>query len=209
MDKALLFINGLPPEQLPDIDAYSLIACSDGAFHYMKDKNFATEKLDFIAGDFDSHSGADDGIYQKKFIYTPDQEKTDFHKCLEIIEQRGFKEVDVYGGSGGEMDHFLGNLHTAFLFKDSLKITFFDEFSKYFLAPKNLVLEHVEGLLVSLIPFPSASDVVTKGLNWELSGEELAITSRIGSRNFAAADTVEISFGAGDLVVFIGRETYR
>ena len=99
-DKALLFINRVPPENLPDTINYSLIACSDGAFHYLKEKGFPLEKLDFISGDFDSHSGKDETIYHEKFIFTPDQNKTDFEKSLEIIKERGYKEVDVYGGSG-------------------------------------------------------------------------------------------------------------
>lgn len=105
-DKALLFINGDAPKSVPDLETYGLIACTDGAFHYLKNLNFPLEKLDFISGDFDSHSGKDENIYEDKFIYTPDQDKTDFHKALEIILERGFTNVDVLGGSGGEQDHF-------------------------------------------------------------------------------------------------------
>ncbi|WP_234111298.1 thiamine diphosphokinase [Chryseobacterium sp. R2A-55] len=196
-------MNGVPPKDIPEIDGYDLIACSDGAFHYLKEKNFPVEKLDFISGDFDSHTGNDDEIYEEIFIYTPDQEKTDFEKSLEIIKTKGFKQVHVYGGSGGEMDHFLGNLTVAFHFKDELEITFFDEFSTYFFSPKNLVLENVKGKMISLYPFPIAENIVTKGLNWSLDKEKLEITSRIGTRNFAAKDLVSIEFQKGDLIVFV------
>ena len=205
-DKALLFINGFPPKTLPDITDYSLIACSDGAFHYLKEKGFPLDQLDFISGDFDSHSGIDENVYQEKFIYTPDQDKTDFEKSLEIIQQRGFKNVDVYGGSGGEMDHFLGNLTVAFKFKEDLNITFFDEYSTYFFAPKNLLLEEVKNQLISLYPFPSATNVTTIGLNWPLQNETLDITNRIGTRNFAKEDDVTIEFEKGNMVVFIGNK---
>ena len=205
-DKALLFINGFPPKTLPDITDYSLIACSDGAFHYLKEKGFPLDQLDFISGDFDSHSGIDENVYQEKFIYTPDQDKTDFEKSLEIIQQRGFKNVDVYGGSGGEMDHFLGNLTVAFKFKEDLNITFFDEYSTYFFAPKNLLLEEVKNQLISLYPFPSATNVTTIGLNWPLQTETLDITNRIGTRNFAKEDDVTIEFEKGNMVVFIGNK---
>ena len=204
--KALLFINGFPPKTLPDITDYSLIACSDGAFHYLKEKGFPLDQLDFISGDFDSHSGIDENVYQEKFIYTPDQDKTDFEKSLEIIQQRGFKNVDVYGGSGGEMDHFLGNLTVAFKFKEDLEITFFDEYSKYFFAPNILVLNEVKDKLISLYPFPSVTNVTTTGLNWPLQNETLDITDRIGTRNFAKEDEVTIEFEIGNMVVFIGNK---
>ena len=205
MKKALLFINGIPPVHLPETENYSLVACSDGAFHYLKEKDFPLEKLDFISGDFDSHSGRDESIYAEKFIYTPDQDKTDFHKSLEIIKKKGFKSVDVYGGSGGEMDHFLGNLTVAFLFKGDLEITFYDEFSTYFFSGKVLTLNKVKGKIISLYPFPVAKNISTTGLKWPLIKENLELTTRIGTRNFAEDDTVSLQFESGDLVVFVSK----
>ena len=186
-DKSLLFINGIPPKQLPELLGYEITACTDGAFHYLKEMNFPFDKLDFISGDFDSHSGKDESVYDEKFIYTPDQNKTDFQKALEILEKKRIKEVHVYGGSGGEMDHFLGNLSVAYLFKDRMKISFFDEFSTYFFSPKHLVLDNVKG----------------KGLEWLLEAETLNIQTRIGTRNRASENRVEINFERGDLIVFL------
>ena len=206
IDKALLFINGIPPKNLPDISDYALIACSDGAFHYLKEKGFPLKKLDFISGDFDSHSGMDDEVYKTKFIYTPDQNKTDFEKSLEIIKEKGFKTVDVYGGSGGEMDHFLGNLTVAFLFKEDLKITFYDEHSHYFFSPTQLILTGIKNKLVSLYPFPNAINVTTIGLNWSLTKENLDLTSKIGTRNFAVEDEVTVQFESGNLIIFVGNK---
>ena len=203
IDKALLFINGVPPKNLPETEDYAMVACSDGAFHYLKEKKFPLDKLDLISGDFDSHLGNDEAIYHDRFIFTPDQDKTDFHKSLEIIQERGITAVDVYGGSGGEMDHFLGNLTAAFLFKNHLEITFYDEFSTYFFAPKTLVLENVKGKTISLYPFPLTENITTKGLNWPLNNESLDISKRIGTRNLASEETVVIHYGKGDLVVFV------
>ena len=135
---ALLFINGTPPKNLPNTEGYAIIACTDGAFHYLKEKNFTLEKLDFISGDFDSHSGIDENIYHEKFIFTPDQNFTDFQKALDILKNQGVQKVDVYGGSGGEQDHFLGNLHVAFLFKNEMEITFLTSFPDTFSFPKIL-----------------------------------------------------------------------
>ncbi|MCI3936870.1 thiamine diphosphokinase [Chryseobacterium aahli] len=205
MTKVLLFINGDAPKSFPDPEKYDLIACTDGAFHYLKQLGFPLEKLDFISGDFDSHSGADENVYEDKFIYTPDQEKTDFHKALEIIAEKGFKNIDVFGGSGGEQDHFLGNLTVAYTFKENLNIKFYDEFSEYFFIPKTFVLKDVKNKLVSLYPFPNVEGVTTKGLNWALTNENLSITTRIGTRNFAVEDDVSIEYQKGDLLIFVGR----
>ncbi|SDQ72475.1 thiamine pyrophosphokinase [Chryseobacterium soldanellicola] len=204
-DKALLFINGDAPESFPDLENYGLIACTDGAFHYLKRLNFPLDKLDFISGDFDSHSGADENVYDEKFIYTPDQDKTDFHKALEIIAEKKFKNVDVLGGSGGEQDHFLGNLTVAFGFKNQLNIKFYDAFSEYYFVPKNFTVKGVKDKMVSLYPFPTVENITTKGLNWCLTNGNLSITSRIGTRNFAVEDEICIEYEKGDLLIFIGR----
>ncbi len=202
---ALLFINGNPPKNLPDLEGYEVIVCTDGAFHYLKSMNFPLEKLDFISGDFDSHSGKDEDVYQDKFINTPDQGFTDFQKALEILKNRNIEKVCVYGASGGEQDHFLGNLHVAFLFKNQFEITFYDEFSTYFFAPKSIILDEVEGKMISLVPFPIAENVVTKGLKWSLNCENLSLTQRIGTRNIAVEQQVSITFDRGDIILFIGK----
>ena len=203
--KAILFINGTPPKNLPKTEDYDVIACTDGAFHYLKEKNFSLEKLDFISGDFDSHTGSDENLYHEKFIFTPDQEFTDFQKALDILKGKDVKKVDVYGGSGGEQDHFLGNLHVAFLFRKELEITFFDEFSTYFFIPKNFELNNIAGRMISLLPFPKVENLATSGLNWELKNEELDLTKRVGTRNFAKENTVKISYTKGDLLIFVGK----
>lgn len=205
MKKVLLFINGDAPKSLPDPENYDLIACTDGAFHYLKQLGFPLEKLDFISGDFDSHSGADENVYEDKFIFTPDQEKTDFHKALEIVAEKGFKNIDVFGGSGGEQDHFLGNLTVAFSFKENLDIKFYDEFSEYFFIPKTFVLKDVKNKLISLYPFPTVEGLTTMGLNWPLTNENLSITTRIGTRNFAVENDVSVEYKKGELLLFVGR----
>ncbi|WP_294316218.1 thiamine diphosphokinase [uncultured Chryseobacterium sp.] len=204
-DKALLFINGDAPGSFPNPEQYGLVACTDGAFHYLKILNFPLDKLDFISGDFDSHSGKEEGIYEEKFIYTPDQDKTDFQKALEIITEKGFRKVDVLGGSGGEQDHFLGNLTVAFGYKDQLDLKFYDEFSEYYFVPKRCILKGVKDKMISLYPFPFVENITTIGLNWPLTNGNLSITSRIGTRNFAVENEVSIEYEQGNLLVFIGK----
>lgn len=202
--KALLFINGEPPKNIPEISQYDLIACTDGAIHYLKEKKFPLEKLDFISGDFDSYKQSETEL-SAKLIHTPDQNKTDFHKALEIIIEEGIYDVDVYGGSGGEQDHYLGNLTVAYLFRNKIKITFYDEYSRYFFIPEEFEIRNVLGKMISLVPYPVAENVVTKGLNWPLFGEELSMTGRIGTRNFAVEDTFTCTYTEGAILVFIGK----
>lgn len=204
--KALLFINGIPPKKLPSLDEYALIACTDGAFHYLEKLNFPLHRLDFISGDFDSLK---ENFLKDKIIHTPDQNFTDFHKALQILKDKNITNLHVFGGSGGEQDHFLGNLSTAFHFKESMKITFFDEFGKYFFIPKSKIIKNIKGKMVSLYPFPFAKQISTSGLNWNLNNDDLEITNKIGTRNFAIDDEISIQYTEGDLLIFISKTDYN
>ncbi len=203
MKKSLLLINGEAPEALPALENYDLVACTDGAFQTLLDMGVKADQVDFISGDFDSLPVGEASAYYSKLIPTPNQEYPDFHKALELLVERGMTHVDVYGGSGGEMDHFLGNLTAALQFKNTLKISFYDRYAQYYFLPKKEVIKGVKDRMVSLYPFPVAEGIQTSGLKWELHNETLDLAKRIGTRNVALSDEVDIQFTHGELLVFI------
>jgi thiamine pyrophosphokinase len=196
-ETVFLLLNGEPPKKLPIFSDYELICATDGAYQFLKEKEI---KPDFISGDFDSIENLPKDI---EVIHTPNQDFTDFDKILQILFEKGFKNVDVFGASGQEQDHFLGNLHTAIQWKEKLKLTFFDNYSRYFLADKNTEITNSKEKIISLVPFPEATNIITKGLQYPLKNEALTFGQRIGTRNKAIINKVEISFKTGELFIFI------
>lgn len=209
MKKALLFINGVPPAELPASENYDVVACTDGAIDYLMKSGFPLEQLHFISGDLDSLPPNLSAEISGKLISTPDQDRTDFEKTLGLLHHQKVELVDVYGASGREMDHFLGNLTAAFRYFGEMDIRFFDAFAEYYFIPKNFKICGVQGRLISLYPFPVAHNVQTNGLNWELAGQTLDIINRIGTRNFAVGDTVKINFSDGALLLFVGQRYHK
>ena len=199
MRRIALFLNGLAPKRIPELNQFEKIYCTDGAYNYLRKLKI---QPDVISGDLDSldRSQIPASI---EIVETADQDFTDFEKALQLIEQRGYQEVYVYGSSGMEHDHFLGNLSTALKFKKRLTLVFFDDYSYYFFTDKQTILEGYQGRTISLYPFPTAENIVTKGLRYSLNNESLDLTSRIGIRNQAVEEQVEISYEKGDLLVFI------
>ncbi|QTV05369.1 thiamine diphosphokinase [Faecalibacter bovis] len=197
--KAILFLNGEVPDKTPIITKYQKIFCTDGSYEYLKDLGIIP---DIITGDFDS-------IQTEKFpesseiIHTPDQNFTDFEKALQIIKNQGFNSVDVLGASGKQQDHFLGNLNAAYKFKDSLSITFYDNYSTYSFISSPFKLNNILGKTISLFPFPETKGIITKGLEYPINNEDLNIINRIGTRNIAVDDEIEITYQSGDLILFI------
>ena len=197
--KVILFLNGEPPKVTPDLTLYQKIYCTDGAYDYLVQLGI---QPDVISGDLDSfHHNLND--LEIKIIHTPDQEFTDFEKALQLIVEDDFKDVDVFGASGKQQDHFIGNLNAAFKFKDHLDINFYDDYSFYKLLPYHYKIDNIKDKTISLIPFPFAKGITTKGLKYALNDEELDITSRIGTRNKAIENNVVIDYKEGTLIVFI------
>ena len=195
-----LLLNGEQPNQLPDLSAYSLVCATDGAYRYLEQNEIVP---DFISGDFDSLGHQPEGI---EVINTPDQDFTDFDKVLQLLFDKGYSDIHIYGASGKEQDHFLGNLHTAIQWNGKLNLTFFDNYGYYLLADKQMTLSNIKGKTVSLVPFPEATGIITHGLQYPLMGETLTFGQRIGTRNVAQADEVNLSFGTGHLFVFVNEK---
>lgn len=197
--KVLLVINGHPPKEMPNVRDYEKIYCTDGAYSYLLSQKI---RPDFVIGDFDSVS-IDDISPFVEAVEILDQDSTDFDKSLQFIVDQGHKEVDVYGSTGLEHDHFLGNLSTALSFKNKIEITFFDDYSVFFFTDKSITLDNVKNRVISLVPFHEAKNVHSKGLKYPLIGMDLKLGKRIGTRNIADEDIVEISYDAGELMIFI------
>ncbi|WP_238785403.1 thiamine diphosphokinase [Blattabacterium cuenoti] len=164
-----IFLNGIPPhfnKQINNFFNKTINFVVDGAYSYLKKKKI---KIDFIIGDFDSIKQNDIiKIYKNKLIKTLDQNYTDFDKALKIIYQKGFLNINVWGASGKEQDHFLGNLSTALKYKNKLSIIFHDNHHLYFFTKKQETFFIPKYKQVSLFPFTKVKNLFAEGLKYPI-----------------------------------------
>ncbi|WBL23709.1 thiamine diphosphokinase [Zunongwangia sp. HRR-M8] len=197
--QVVLFINGQFPEKMPLLANFEKVYCTDGAYTKLLKNGI---QPDLVSGDFDSLSVSEVNA-ETKIVETPDQNATDFEKILKIIIEEGFKSVAVYGCSGLEQDHFLGNLNSMLRHKDEIEIRCFDDFGFYFFAENYIEIIDFQDEIISLFPFPEAKNIYSEGVKYPLNGENLSITTRIGTRNTITGNIAEIRFSSGNLLLFV------
>lgn len=199
--EAVLFVNGLPPKSMPPMNRYTHVYCTDGAFAYLNGD--IAGSVDYIVGDMDSLSSQSYVPSSTRLVTVPDQDHTDFEKALRLIADHGHQSVHVFGSSGKEHDHFLGNLAVALQYQHILNLQFFDNYQTYFFANRKEILDVQVGSIVSLMPFPTAREVSTTGLKYPLRNEELCVSHRIGIRNSAISSRITVEHKEGNLLIFI------
>ncbi|WP_238785493.1 thiamine diphosphokinase [Blattabacterium cuenoti] len=167
-----IFLNGNPPHlSNKEINVFNtkINYVVDGAYNYVKNNNI---KIDYIIGDFDSINNkiniVADINNKYQLIKTLNQNYTDFDKTLNIIYRKGFLNINVWGASGKEPDHFLGNLSTALKYKQKLSIIFYDNHSLYFFSKKQETLFIQQNKTISLFPFTKVTNLFAYGLKYPI-----------------------------------------
>lgn len=201
-NKIALFLNGelININSINFINCYEKIFVTDGAYDYIKKIGLIP---DIIIGDLDSINNNKIIIDDIRTVYIEDQNFTDFEKALKFIIKNKFLNVDVWGASGKEQDHFLGHLSIALKYQNKLSLIFYDNYYKYFFTDKKNRFYNVKNKKISLFPFPIVNGLTTKGLKYPIFNDSLEIGHKIGIRNIAINNTIEITYDDGILIIFI------
>jgi thiamine pyrophosphokinase len=162
-------------------------------------------KIDILAGDFDRNKDPREILnYQNsvEIVHTPDQNKTDLEKGIELLIERGNTFINIIWATGRRADHTINNMTLLARYKEKANLVIYDDYSKIFLLKKQYTKWYTKGTPISLIPVGIVSGISTKGLVYNLNNEELELGYRTSSSNEVEEDgQIYITYESGDLLM--------
>lgn len=195
--KSIICLDGELPlkEFFVDINNLPIIAV-DGAAHKLKKLGV---EYDILIGDLDSVK-KDEIDPNKRNIYLPSQDFSDFQKTIEYLKQNNLLPAIILGVSGGNIDHILYNINV------------FTDLDSIFFAPpiigKMIISGTTETLSlpimtkISIMALPQAL-VTTSGLKWNIRDTKLIFGGMQSCFNRAAEKVVTISVQDGRALLMI------
>lgn len=146
----------------------------------------------------------------KKFL--PEKDETDMELALVWGLEQGAKEIRIFGGTGGRLDHFLANIQLILqpiLQEKQTRITIIDRNNYIFaLAPgEHHIAVIPEFKYVSFVPMTAAvKNLSLKGFKYPLTDCHIPLGSTLCISNELNNDSGTFSFDEGILMVIRSRD---
>lgn len=190
----------------------TLRACTDGAANILYDC-VDVVKLNclpnIISGDFDSARPEVLQFFRDKgvsVIDTPDQNFTDFTKCLKLLtdkikeENLQISEIIVHVSNDDRLDHTMANINTLYKGREMTTVPIYLIFQNAvsFLLPKGKNVIHTSSTFrdawCSLVPIGiPCHHVTTTGLKYNLDGQGMRFGDLISTSNAFEDSISEVS----------------
>lgn len=145
----------------------------------------------FSVGDFDSVNDEEREILKKTLNIHPvkaEKDDTDLALGVEQAIQKGYTEIDIYGATGGRLDHFMGTLQILFksdYIKKEIIIKVIDKQNEIMLLNTGTHQLHKSDKYhyVSFIPVNGEVILSLSGFKYNLNHQHLEIGSTLTISN--------------------------
>jgi len=144
---------------------------------------------EYSYGDFDSITEKEREFITRQLDIDPvpaEKDDTDLALCLDDLVRKGYSTINVFGATGGRMDHTLGNIHL--LMHEALRtknIKIIDRQNVIsLLSPGKHEVMRQEGMrYISFLPFNDETVLSLDGFKYELDEEPLGFGTTLTISN--------------------------
>lgn len=161
---------------------------------------------DFILGDFDSLGYVPDG--KNIEVHKVEKDDTDMMLSVERAVELGYNEIEIFGGTGGRIDHTVANFQTMlWASKQNVKIKMTDKNHVYFMITNDtLEIKGKDGADLSVFAFGGdAKGVTIKGGKYQAENVTLTMDNPTAVSNSFIGKKVRISVESGSLLVIAAK----
>lgn len=179
-----------------------IIICADGGIKH-------TLKLgiipDILIGDMDSTNKMQAITIIK---YNPIKNDTDMLLAVKKAIELGYKEINIYGGIGGRLDHTYANFQIlAYIIDNDCNGYLYDEKTVVTMTKDKFVFDNFEYKYISIFSYGEKIDKVTiKGLKYEICDLNLFNTFPIGISNEHINKKGSVEINQGKLLIIMCNE---
>lgn len=180
------------------------LVCADGGARHLKNMGLTPQ---VIIGDMDSLTPEILAHFMERGSrirrHPGEKKETDTQLALEYAWQLLPREVRIYGGMGGRIDHTLANISLlAAGANNGVPTKLVDEWCEVSVITKSTAIEGLIGQTVSLFPLASpATGINLKGFAYPLDGGRMELGAPYGISNLLAADRAVVSIATGSLLL--------
>ena len=180
----------------------SLVVVLDGALFRVLEKQIP---FNILMGDFD-HFRVNEAIEtlppEVEIIHTPDQEKTDLDKGIELAINRGYTHIDIIWATGRRADHSITNMTNSVRYAHLANICLYDDYSTIYPINNNFSRSYKAGTTISLVPVGTVTGIQLTNLRFPLNNEDLILGFRAGTSNEVLHDgEITITYQSGHLLL--------
>lgn len=161
---------------------------------------------DLIMGDFDSLGYIPEGSNVIK--HKVEKDDTDMMLAVKTAIEMGYKDIEIYGGTGGRIDHTIANIQTMLCAsKNGAVIKMIDSKNVYIvITNESITLPAKDGGDLSVFALGgNALDVYVKGAMYVAEGVNLTPDNPTAVSNSYIGNEVFISVKEGSLLIISQR----
>lgn len=187
---------------LPPIGADDMAIAADAGYKALTQMGI---KVDRVVGDFDSLGEAP--VHPGVEIHPIEKDETDMMLAVRTALAAGYREVRIYGGLGGRLDHSFANLQTlVFLARQGARGWLIDQTSAITAVADGELRfsDKAEGIVSVFAAAGTAHGVTLEGLKYPLTNYTMTPDNPIGVSNEYTGVPSRIVVREGVLLVIAG-----